>query len=280
MVQNGMKWPWGFEMQTPDRIREPAVAGFFYPDEATDLRQEVLGLMAAAARPSSAAPPPKALVVPHAGFRYSGPVAASAYAALGPAADRVRRVVLLGPSHRVPFRGIATTAADAYRSPLGLVPIDHEAMEAIADLPGVVRHDLAHRPEHSLEVQLPFLQLVLKNFTLVPLVVGDADAEAVADVLDRLWGGPETLIVISSDLSHYHDYATAKAMDATTCEAIESGDDTRLDPHHACGYQPLSGLLRAARRHGLAVQTLDLRNSGDTAGPRTEVVGYGAWALH
>jgi MEMO1 family protein len=275
-----MEWPWGVEMQTRDGIREPAVAGLFYPDEATDLRQEVLGLMAAAARPSSAASSPKALVVPHAGFRYSGPVAASAYAALGPAAEQVRRVVLLGPSHRVPFRGIATTAAEAYRSPLGLVPIDREAMETIADLPGVIRHDPAHRPEHSLEVQLPFLQLVLKDFTLVPLVVGDADAETVAGVLDRLWGGPETLIVISSDLSHYHDYATAKAMDAATCRVIEAGDDTRLDPYHACGYQPLAGLLRAARRHGLAVETLDLRNSGDTAGPRTEVVGYGAWALH
>jgi MEMO1 family protein len=275
-----MEWPWGVEMQTRDGIREPAVAGLFYPDEATDLRQEVLGLMAAAARPSSAASSPKALVVPHAGFRYSGPVAASAYAALGPAAEQVRRVVLLGPSHRVPFRGIATTAAEAYRSPLGLVPIDREAMETIADLPGVIRHDPAHRPEHSLEVQLPFLQLVLKDFTLVPLVVGDADAETVAGVLDRLWGGPETLIVISSDLSHYHDYATAKAMDAATCRVIEAGDDTRLDPYHACGYQPLAGLLRATRRHGLAVETLDLRNSGDTAGPRTEVVGYGAWALH
>lgn len=266
-------------MQMRDAIREPAVAGLFYPDEAADLRQEVLGLMAAA-RPAADASPPKALVVPHAGFRYSGPVAASAYAALGPAADQVRRVVLLGPSHRVPFRGIATTTAEAYRSPLGVVPIDREAMEVIADLPGVIRHDPAHRPEHSLEVQLPFLQLVLKDFTLAPLVVGDADAETVAGVLDRLWGGPETLIVISSDLSHYHDYATARAMDAATCEAIEAGDDTRLDPYHACGYQPLAGLLRAARRHGLSAETLDLRNSGDTAGPRTEVVGYGAWALH
>jgi MEMO1 family protein len=265
---------------TAMNIREAAVAGLFYPDDPAELRRQVLAFLAETpVRPESASPP-KALVAPHAGYRYSGPVAASAYAALGPAADLVRRVVLLGPSHRVPFRGIATTSADAYRTPLGLVPVDRAAVAAILDLPGVTPLDLAHRPEHSLEVHLPFLQVLLHDFTLVPLVVGDAAPDTVAAVLDRLWGGRETLIVVSSDLSHYHDYQTARQLDAETCRAIEMLREDRLDPHRACGFHPLAGLLRAARARGLTLTTLDLRNSGDTAGPRSEVVGYGAWAVH
>jgi MEMO1 family protein len=266
-------------METAGSVRQPAVAGLFYPDDPADLQSQVRNLMTTAAPGVHADPPPKALVAPHAGFPYSGPVAASAYAALGDGTKRIRRVVLVGPSHRVPFSGIATTGASAYRTPLGLVPIDRDAYQLIGDLAGVTRMDEAHRPEHSLEVHLPFLQVLLHDFALVPLVVGDADAETVAAVLDRLWGGEETLIVISSDLSHYHDYATAQMLDAETCDAIEHCEETVLGPYRACGHQPLAGLLRIARSRGLRPVTLDLRNSGDTAGMRREVVGYGAWAF-
>jgi AmmeMemoRadiSam system protein B len=259
-------------------VREPAVAGLFYPDDAALLQREVEGFLDGVVG-AVARTPPKALVAPHAGYRYSGAIAASAYAALGDAANRITRVVLLGPSHRVPFRGVATTSADAYRTPLGSVPIDRAALETLRDLPGIIELDRAHGPEHSLEVHLPFLQRLLGAFTLVPLVVGEADADTVAAVLDRLWGGLETLIVVSSDLSHYHDYATAQRLDRETCRAIESLDDAGLSPDRACGCRPLAGLLRAARTRGLHAQTLDLRNSGDTAGPRSEVVGYGAWAI-
>lgn len=266
-------------METAKDVRQPAVAGLFYPEDPATLQSQVRNLMGMAAPRVQLQAMPKALVAPHAGFPYSGPVAASAYATLGPGAERIRRVVLMGPSHRVAFRGIATTSAAAYRTPLGLVPIDRAAYELIDGLPGVVERDDAHRPEHSLEVHVPFLQILLHDFALVPLVVGDADAETVAAVLDRLWGGDETLVVISSDLSHYHDYATARMLDAETCDAIECCEDAALGPYRACGHQPLAGLLRSARRHGLKPVTLDLRNSGDTAGPRREVVGYGAWAF-
>lgn len=267
-------------MDEQRNIRQPAVAGLFYPDDPVILKQQILALIEQVPPRNDASRPPKALVAPHAGLPYSGPVAASAYATLGPRADSIRRVVLLGPSHRVPFRGIATTTASAYRTPLGLVPIDRQATDAIGALPGVTRLDDAHRPEHSIEVHLPFLQVVLNDFTLVPLIVGEAAPETVASVLEALWGGPETLIVISSDLSHYLDYATARALDAETCRAIESGDTSLLDPYSACGCRPLAGLLHVAQRRGMKAETLDLRNSGDTAGPRTEVVGYGAWAFH
>ncbi len=267
-------------MDEQRNIRQPAVAGLFYPDDPENLKQQILALMEQVPPLGDAGWQPKALVAPHAGLRYSGPVAASAYATLGAHADSIRRVVLLGPSHRIPFRGVATTTASAYRTPLGLVRIDRPVLDTIEALPGVTRLDEAHRPEHSLEVHLPFLQIALPEFTLVPLVVGEAEPETVASVLEALWGGPDTLIIVSSDLSHYLDYRTAKAIDAETCRAIECCDGSLLDPYRACGCRPLAGLLRVARERGLKTVTLDLRNSGDTAGPRTEVVGYGAWAFH
>ncbi|WP_018866114.1 MULTISPECIES: AmmeMemoRadiSam system protein B [unclassified Thioalkalivibrio] len=265
-------------MSAPLRVREPAIAGQFYPADPAELRATVTRLLDAV-RPAPDAAPPKALIAPHAGYPYSGPVAASAYARIRPLAGRIRRVVLLGPSHRVPFHGIATTTVTAYRSPLGDVPVDHKALDTIAGLPGVQALDVAHGPEHSLEAHLPFLQVALGSFELVPLVVGDAPAEQVANVLERLWGGPETLVVVSSDLSHFHDYATASRLDAATTRAIERLDEHALGPEQACGCRPLAGLLRLARQRGLAITTLDQRNSGDTAGPRDQVVGYGAWML-
>lgn len=233
----------------------------------------------------AAADPPvtcevKALVVPHAGYQYSGPVAASAYAQLRPIADRIRRVVLFGPAHRVYFRGIAYPEADRLLTPLGALVIDREALAGLADLPEVQALDRAFTGEHCLEVQLPFLQSLLADFRVVPLLVGDVTWESAARVMERLWGGPETLILVSSDLSHYLDYETARRTDRRTTDAIERLDPQSLDHHAACGCIPLCGLLLQARRLGLVERTLDLRNSGDTAGPRDRVVGYGAYAFY
>lgn len=261
-----------------DNIRQPAVAGSFYPADPGELGAVVDRLLAAA--PSGDGPVPKAIIAPHAGYVYSGPVAATIYARLRPAAANIARVVLLGPSHRVPFRGIATSSADGYRSPLGDVPLDREAIARAETLPQVRSNDAAHRLEHSLEVHLPFLQRVLGRFRLVPLVVGDADAQSTGEVIDLLWGGDETLIVVSSDLSHYHDYDAARRRDAATTAAIERLDPAAVGSDDACGRNPIGGLLRVARRRHLHAQTLDLRNSGDTAGPRDRVVGYGAYAFH
>jgi AmmeMemoRadiSam system protein B len=256
--------------------RTPAVAGLFYPADAHELRATVRGLLAAV---PPVPPVPKAIIAPHAGYIYSGPIAASVYARLMPARERIRRVVLLGPAHRVAFEGLAVSAAVAFTTPLGDIPVDMAAVERLLALPQVRVLDQAHRGEHSLEVQLPFLQEVLIDFTLVPLVVGDAAPEEVSEVIETLWGGDETLIVISSDLSHYHDYATARRLDAATSRAIEALRPQDIGFEDACGRIPVNGLLLSARGHGLRAETLDLRNSGDTAGTRDRVVGYGAYAF-
>lgn len=256
-------------------IRPPAVAGMFYPADATALRREIGACLRAA---GSQALSPKALIAPHAGYVYSGPVAASAYHLLEPHRDRIRRVVLLGPSHRVPLRGLALSRAVAFETPLGTVPLDPSAAKQLGDLPQVEVVDQAHTQEHSLEVHLPFLQEVLDSFTLVPLAVGDAGAPEVAEVLERLWGGDETLIVISSDLSHYLPYDLARTTDEATAANIERMEPV-LHGEQACGCRAINGLLTLAACRKLSVTRLDLRNSGDTAGDRNAVVGYGAWAF-
>lgn len=254
--------------------RPAAVAGHFYPGEGKTLADTVSSLLGVA----QLGPPPKAIVAPHAGYVYSGPIAASAYARLKPQAGHIARVVLLGPTHRVAVRGLATPGAAAFATPLGVVPLDQEALQGIADLPQVVASPAAHAMEHSLEVHLPFLQTVLGEFKLVPLAVGDATREEVAEVLERLWGGEETLIVVSSDLSHYLPYEAAKRVDGATAKAILALE-ARVNHEQACGATALNGLLVVAQRRGLAVELLDLRNSGDTAGDRSRVVGYGAFAF-
>lgn len=257
-------------------IRAPAVAGLFYPDDRRELTEMVRGFLTG---PALALPAPKALIAPHAGFAYSGPVAGTAFAQLQPVRDSITRVVLAGPSHRVGFPGIALPTATAFSTPLGQVPVDADAVARLADLPDVTVLDIAHAQEHSLETHLPFLQLALKKFAIVPLVVGDATPRAVASALEAVWGGPETLICVSSDLSHYHAYEHARRLDQATSRAIEELDDAAIDANHACGWLAVRGLLLAARRHGLAAHTLDVRNSGDTAGTRDQVVGYGAYAF-
>ncbi len=256
--------------------RSPAVAGLFYPADTCELRAAIHGFLGAAKRSDTV---PKAVIAPHAGYIYSGPVAASAYARLAQARKTIRRVVLLGPSHRIGFYGLAASSADRFTTPLGPIPVDRAALEKVLALPQARMLDQVHELEHSLEVHLPFLQEVLGEFSLVPLVTGDATAQEVADVLELHWGGPETLIVISTDLSHYHDYETARRVDAATSRAIEALHPEDIDYDQACGRVPLLGLLEVARRHGRHIKTIDLRNSGDTAGPRDRVVGYGAYVL-
>ncbi|MGB5626846.1 MAG: AmmeMemoRadiSam system protein B [Woeseiaceae bacterium] len=255
-------------------IRTPAVAGQFYSANAGELSATVATLLNEAQDRET--PAPKALIVPHAGYIYSGPVAANAYVLLQPYRDQYQRVVLLGPCHRTPVHGLALSGADAFRTPLGDVPLDKTAL-ADLDIPDVKIFDRSHQDEHCLEVHLPFLQTVLGDFSVVPIVVGDASPEVVSQVLDRLWGGPETLIVISSDLSHYLKYDEARAIDAVTCRAIEDLDAAQINHDMACGSTPVAGLLIAAQRRGMKVTTLDLRNSADTAGNGGFVVGYGAW---
>ena len=258
-------------------VREPAVAGKFYPDDATELEHMLERFLGET--PAAQGPPPKALIVPHAGYVYSGPVAASAYARLRPLRTTVRRVVLIGPSHRVSFPGIATSGAGHFRTPLGDIAVDQEPAQEIERLAQVRRLDAAHQHEHSLEVHLPFLQTLLSDFSLVPLVTGVATAAQVAEVLELLWGGPETLIVVSSDLSHFHDYHTAREKDSRTSRAIERLRWEDLDYEDACGRIAVAGLLEAARRRSMTVTTVDLRSSGDTAGGRDSVVGYGAFLV-
>ncbi len=262
--------------------RPAAVAGMFYPGEPRTLAGDIDAMLAGITVPSEptfAGLPPKALIAPHAGYIYSGPIAASAYALLAPHAATIRRVVLLGPCHRVAVRGLALPHGDAFATPLGTVPLDRDAIAAALRLPQVVRHDAAHAEEHSLEVQLPFLQRVLDDFSLVPFAVGYATPDEVAEVIELLWGGPETLIVVSSDLSHYHPYADARQRDSHTADAILH---LRLLADHdmACGATPINGLLELARDRGLAPRLLDLRNSGDTAGDKSRVVGYASFAFY
>lgn len=255
-------------------IRRPAVAGLFYPAEPETLRERIATLLNQAVPRGAEA---KALVVPHAGIQFSGPVAARAYAGLERSRGAIRRVVLLGPSHHVHFDGIAASSAEAWETPLGRVPISHEAVETALSLPAVSTLDAAHQREHSLEVQLPFLQLTLTDFELAPFVIGDASAEQVSLVLETLWGGPETLIVISSDLSHFHNAAAARRLDAETARLIDSRQLDQLDARRACGFRGIQGLLSAMSRRNLHIECVDLRNSGDIAGGTERVVGYGAW---
>ncbi|MCX7192123.1 MAG: AmmeMemoRadiSam system protein B [Proteobacteria bacterium] len=256
-------------------VRPPAVAGMFYPADAGELAHQVQAFLDRA-RPFDLNV--KALIVPHAGYLYSGAIAATAYATLRAVSKKIRRVILLGPTHRVAVRGLALPGADAFETPLGRIKLDQEAAYAISHLPQVVVSAAVHAQEHSLEVQLPFLQSVLADFTLLPLAVGMANADEVAEALESLWGGEETLIVISSDLSHYLPYATSQRVDLETVQAILNLEQP-ISHERACGGTPVSGLILAARRHHLTPHLLDLRNSGDTAGDRDRVVGYAALAF-
>ena len=258
-------------------VRPPAVAGTFYPGDPATLRNRIRSLVAAAPRISG--PPPKALIVPHAGYPYSGPIAASAYATLRPVHGTVTRVILVGPAHFVAFSGMALPGCAALATPLGDVPVDTDGEAFAAAHPTVAINRAAHAAEHSLETQLPFLQETLEAFSVVALLTGDVAAADVTAVLSDLYGGPETLFVVSSDLSHYHDYDTAGRIDAATASSIESLQATDIGPDRACGATGVKALLALADQRGLRPHTVDLRNSGDTAGEKSRVVGYGAFVF-
>jgi len=259
-------------------VRPAAVAGMFYPEAPAVLAAEVRGYLGRVALPSKDAVAPKALIVPHAGYVYSGPIAASAYRRLAAQADVIRRVVLFGPTHRVPILGLALPSVRAFATPLGIVDVDADAAARALTLAQVRTSDAAHALEHSLEVQLPFLQMVLREFRIVPFAVGDATAAQVAEVIELLWNDPQTLIVVSSDMSHYHRYNEARALDRATADAVLTLSAT-LQAEQACGATPVNGLLMAARRRGLQPELIDLRNSGDTAGDKSRVVGYGSFTF-
>ena len=258
-------------------VRHAAVAGQFYQNDAVNLRSTIETYLADVSTGFIGIP--KALIAPHAGFVYSGPIAASAFATLKPIRDKISRVILLGPCHRVAVQGLALSEADAFETPLGEIQTDIDAISQIIDLPQVQVFEATHAHEHSLEVHLPFLQVMLDDFKLVPLVVGQSSPEDVAEVLDILWGDEETLVVISSDLSHYLEYQNACDLDQKTCQAIENKDPLSIGKNGACGRYPIGGLLKVAKRRGMSVTTLDVRNSGDTAGPKDRVVGYGSWVF-
>jgi len=256
-------------------IKQPCVDGYFYPGNPEILSKTIHNLITSAK--SFELPPPKAIIAPHAGYTYSGAIAATIYKTLLPNKDLIKRVVVVGPAHKLSFRGIATTNCDYFSTPLGNLAIDLAAIASILSMPTVQVLEHAFDMEHCLEVQLPFLQTVLKDFKLIPFVIGNAQPQDVANLLLRLWGGRETLIVISSDLSHYYDYNTAQEFDKAASKAITSLAPNDLQDHQACGQLPIKGLLLAAAELKLQAQILDLRNSGDTSGNKDRVVGYGAY---
>jgi AmmeMemoRadiSam system protein B len=260
------------------RARPPAFAGMFYPDKPQELAAAVKAYVATAAQAVSA-PPAKAVIAPHAGYIYSGPVAGTAYASLAARGDQVERVILLGPSHRVAFAGVATSGAGVFETPIGPVTIDRDVVASLVQAGLAREFEPAHENEHSLEVQLPFLKQLFPAARVVPLLAGDDDWHAAEGILATLWGGDETVIVVSSDLSHYHDYATTQRLDASTAQTIERLAAGEVDHEQACGATGVNALLALVAAKGLACTTLDLRNSGDTAGPKNRVVGYGAFAV-
>ncbi|MCX7083624.1 MAG: AmmeMemoRadiSam system protein B [Methylococcales bacterium] len=256
--------------------RLPAVAGTFYPENPHQLHQMLNEYLNDA---EAAAKVPKVIIAPHAGYIYSGHIAATAYARLKKASDSITRVVIIGPSHRVTFSGLAVSKAQSFITPLGFVAVDQKAVATIAKLDFVNYLEEPHTYEHSIEVHLPFLQEMLDDFKIVPIVAGEATPDQVSQVIDMLWGSDETLIVISSDLSHYHEYASAKRLDKATSELIEQLQYEKISSNAACGQVPLNGLLKVARERSLSIKTIDLRNSGDTAGDKNSVVGYGAYVI-
>lgn len=258
-----------------ENIREGVVAGFFYPENREALLDQVSSFLQSAT-PSDLQP--KAMILPHAGYIYSGPIAATGYAALSQT-KAIRSVILLGPSHRVSFHGLAAPTQNTFLTPLGHIPIDQTKLRTLERYKQFLFLDEAHDQEHSLEVHLPFLQKVLGTFTLLPLAVGDASATEVCEILDALYENEHTLIVVSSDLSHYLSYEKCTALDRRTATAIEKMDAKHIEPHQACGQIPILGLLKFAQQKHFSVKTLDLRNSGDTAGSKDRVVGYGAFAF-
>lgn len=265
-------------MRETKQIRAAAVAGMFYPGDTSALQEQIQAFIRE--KPNALSQAPKALIVPHAGTIYSGSIAATAYRSLLQYRHTIRKVILLGPAHRIHLNGLALPSVDQFETPLGKVDLDGKTIQKLVnDFQQVSFSDEAHSDEHSLEVQLPFLQEVLSNFKLIPFVVGDANKHDIAEVIAHLWGGADCLVVISTDLSHFYPYSEAVKLDTNTAQTIESFQGEHLGDQAACGRIPLGGLLHVALEKGMRIKRLDLRNSGDTAGSKDQVVGYGSWAL-
>ena len=258
-----------------EKIRPTAVAGLFYPMDTYELAELVTNeLVQATPKPRHH---PVAIIVPHAGYIYSGAVAASVFKTIQTLQSIIKRVVLIGPSHRVDFQGLALSSADVFNTPLGSIRVDKQAQEKLLTISDIILFDQAHADEHCLEVQLPFLQHVIDDFSIIPIVTGKASPELVSQAIETLWDGNETLVVISSDLSHYHDYLTAQQLDESTSQAIVNLDYSAVHSANACGHVAINGLLLFAQQHHLKASIVDVRNSGDTAGDKSSVVGYGAY---
>ncbi|MBT3345210.1 MAG: AmmeMemoRadiSam system protein B [Gemmatimonadetes bacterium] len=274
-------------MPDAEVIRPAAVAGRFYAENRQQLSSAVTSYLsdgAAGTRTGLQGQPlpvgrVKALICPHAGYIFSGPVAGSAYAALGADATAIRRVVVIGPAHRVEVRGLVAASAGVFATPLGGVRVD-PVVGALCTEGLIHIDDAAHREEHALEVQLPFLQSILEDFTIVPLLFGQCEPSEIAGLMERLWGGEETLFVISSDLTHFHPHSVATQLDHLTSTAIESLDADGIDEGAACGRLAVQGLLQVAARRGLVATAIDVRTSAETAGDPDRVVGYGAYVFH
>ncbi len=257
-------------------LQAAAVAGMFYPGNPAQLAAGVDGSLAKAAPPRLS---PKAVIAPHAGHVYSGDIAGAAYRLLAQRKGEIKRVVLLGPNHRMPVRGIALSPAEAWETPFGPLPVDRTARDSLARQPGFAVTPMPFVNEHSLEVHLPFIHRVLGKVEILPMLVGETTTEQASRTLDALWGGPETAIIISSDLSHYHDYETCRTKDEETASGIERLQQDICVGDRACGFHSIKGLIDQAQRRDLRVTALDVRNSGDTHGPRDRVVGYGSFAF-
>jgi len=261
---------------TASRSRPARVAGQFYPGSAENLSRTVSRLLASAETKERSGI--SGIIVPHAGYVYSGPIAARAFASLPPSRSRFRRCVLVGPSHFVPFKGIAAPSFASFSTPLGEIPVDTVAVKGLLTEGHAVIEDAPHERDHAIEVELPFLQAIYGDLPIIPLLFGFTSARAIAAVIAEVWSD-ETLLVVSSDLSHYEDYEAARAHDMRTAESIEAFEESVIGPADACGHLAARGALIEAKRRGLTIERIDLRNSGDTAGDKQSVVGYGAWAI-
>jgi len=261
--------------------RQASVAGSFYPKNPAQLKKTLTNLFNANEDLNiDFQTPVKAIIAPHAGYIYSGPIAAKAYSLVSTCIKGKNKITIIGPSHFVPFNGIALSTAEFFETPLGKIKVDHHAYELINRIPEVIYLDEAHAREHSIEVHLPFIQYLKKDVRIIPLAVGQTSYQKVAKVLEKFCEEKDNLIIISSDLSHYHAYGYAQKYDLQTALKIENYKCSQLGPNEACGYLAIAGLLKMAKDRKYKIKRIDLCNSGDTSGSKDTVVGYGSWFFH
>ena len=256
-------------------VREAAVAGIFYPADVYQLKNDINGYLQHITDNNSGKP--KILITPHAGYKYSAQVAASAFAKLRPFKDKIKKVFLLGPSHRVYVNGVALPKEKSFKTPLGIIKVDSDIVEQISKTKPFKFKSTAHKNEHSLEVSLPFLQVVLGNFEIIPMLYGEANPHEIAQTIQPYLERDDSILIVSADLSHYLDYSTAKKVDEQTANNIKEGKT--VDHHQSCGATAINTALIMAQNFGLVPQMLNMANSGDVIGDKDSVVGYGAWSF-